>query len=230
MSVDIQTVNPYQASRDTGAPSEAPEQYRALSSAAVVALVFGAVSLMAFLDYWLVVVPIVGLIWAVIALRQVKSRAGELTGRPLALIGLALSAVSLLVGPGWVYWNDISQVPPGYNWISYEALQPNPKTIGEIVPQSALDLNGKKVYIKGFVYAGSQTAGIKNFVLVRDAGTCCFGGNPKVTDRIVVTLGSASLIYTKNVARVSGVFRVNTAQAPGGIGVVYYHLDNAELR
>lgn len=230
MSVDIQSVNPYEAARGVASPDEAPEQYRALSSAAVVALVFGAMSLLAFFDYWLVVVPIVGLVWAFIALRQVKSRAGELTGKSLALVGLALSAVSLLVGPGWVYWSDMSQVPPGYAWISYEQLQPNPKTIGEVVPKSAIDLNGKNVYIKGFVYAGSETSGIKNFVLVRDAGTCCFGGNPKVTDRIVVSLNSASLIYTKNIARVSGKFRVDTAQAPGGIGVVYYHLDDAELR
>ena len=58
-------------------------------------------------------------------------------------------------------------------------LQPDPKVIGEVVPNSAVALNTEKVYIKGYVYAGSETAGIQKFVLCRDAGTCCFGGNPK---------------------------------------------------
>ncbi len=200
-----------------------------LSSTAVIALVFGLLSLTALLDYWLVVVPAVGIVWSIMALRQIKARAGELTGRNLAIVGFAFSAVLLFAGPSWVYWSDISQVPPGYTWITYDALQPNPKTAGEIVPQSALDLHGKKIYIRGYVYAGSQTFGIKSFVLVRDAGTCCFGGNPKITDRIVVTLKSPSLIYTKNVARVSGVLRVNADQSPNGLGVVFYHLDDAEL-
>ena len=200
-----------------------------MSGAAVVALVLGLCSLLALFDYWLAVLPAVGLIWGFMALRQIRSRREELAGIGLAWTGLILSAVLLPVGPAWAYYSDISQVPPGYRWISYSDLQPNPKVAGELVPPSALDLDGKKVYIKGYVYSGSQTTGIRQFVLVRDAGTCCFGGNPKVTDRIVVSLSSASGIYTKEPARVAGTFRVTPSRDPGGIGVVYYHLDNAML-
>ncbi len=229
MSVDTQA-NPYQSARDSAPPDDVPEQYRALSPAAVVALIFGVLSLLALCDYWLLVVPLVGIIWSVVALRQIKARRAELTGRPLAIVGMTACVLMLPAGIGWNLWADYSQIPPGYTWISYELLQPNPKIVGEIVPKSAMDLDGKKVYVKGFVQAGSQSSGIKSFVLVRDAGTCCFGGNPKITDRIVVMLNSASLIYTKNVAHVSGVFRVAPIQSPGGIGVAYYHLDDAELR
>jgi hypothetical protein len=227
MSTDFQVAERFQAEP----VEEGPEQYRALCSAAVVALVFGLLSLAALMDYWLVVVPAVGIIWGIIALRQIRARAGELTGRGLAMCGLALSSVLLFAGPTWVYYDEMSQVPPGYQWISYEELQPNPNVLGEIVPKSAIDFNGKKVFIKGFVFAGSQSEGIKKFVLVRDAGTCCFGGNPKITDRIVVDLATpGGMMYTKQIARVSGVFRVTPSQAPGGIGAVYYHLDQADLR
>ena len=171
------------------------------------------------------------MIWGVVALRQIRARPDELTGRGMAWAGLVLSAVLIPAGPAWVYYQEISPVPAGYKWISYDQLQPDPKVIGEVVPHSAVALNDEKVYIKGYVYAGSETAGIQKFVLCRDAGTCCFGGNPKITDRIVVSLANPSgMIYTKQPVRVAGTFRLSPRQAPGGIGLAYYHLDNAELR
>ncbi|HEY2149088.1 MAG TPA: DUF4190 domain-containing protein, partial [Pirellulales bacterium] len=163
MSVDVRLQEEAYSSPTAavGAASDQPEQYRALSSAAIAALVFGLLSLTALFDYWLVVVPLVGIAWGLIALRQVRARAGELTGAGLATCGLALSSLLLFAGPAWVYYSDASLVPPGHLWIDYEALQPNPKVIGEVVPQSARDLEGKKVFIKGYVFAGSQSEGIK---------------------------------------------------------------------
>ncbi len=216
----------------SAAPSEpdAIERYRALSSSAVVALAFGVLSLTAAFDYWLIVVPIVGIVWGVIALRQLGAQSEELSGRPLAMTGLVLSSLMLLAGPTRVYYEEMAPIPAGFQAVSYDMLQPDPNVVGERVPPSAIELNGKQVYIKGFVYAGSEKSGIKKFMLVRDAGTCCFGGNPKLTDRIVVSLDQTSMVYTKNIARVAGVFRVNVDQAPDGVGPVFYHLDKAELR
>ncbi len=207
-------------------PADAPEQYRALSTAAVAALIFGLLSLTALLDTWMVVVPIVGICWGLIALRQIHARPAELTGAGLAVCGLALSTVLLFAGPAWVYYSEMSRVPPGHQIIDYDVLQPNPNTLGEPFPKSAAELNGKPVFIKGFVYAGNQSEELKKFMLVRDAGTCCFGGNPKTTDRIVVSLADkGGMLYTKQVVAVAGVFRVAT-DVPG----VYYYLDRAELR
>jgi hypothetical protein len=230
MSVDLERVErPYESpAAETG---EQPEQYRALSSPAVAAFVFGLLSLTALLDTWLVVVPAVGIVWGLIALRQIRSRRDELSGGGLATCGLAMSCALLFAGPVWVYYDDMSQVPPGYQWISYDDLQPNPKVYGELVPKSALDLEGKKVYIKGFVLAGSKLDGISEFMLVRDAGTCCFGGNPKTTDKIAVSVATpGGMVYMKQMARVSGVFRVAPARGPSGEILAFYHLDHAELR
>ena len=105
------------------------------------------------------------------------------------------------------------------------------KVYGELVPKSALDLEGKKVYIKGFVLAGSKLDGISEFMLVRDAGTCCFGGNPKTTDKIAVSVATpGGMVYMKQMARVSGVFRVAPVKGPSGEILAFYHLDHAELR
>ena len=143
-----------------------------------------------------------------------------------------MSSVLAFAGPAWVYYDEIRQIPPGFTPISYAELQPNPQRPGEVVPVANIKaLEGQKVYIKGFVLAGSQTDGITEFVLVRDAGTCCFGGNPKTTDRIVVHLASpGGMVYMKQIARVSGVFRFSPIQMPDGKGIAYYHLDKAVMR
>ncbi len=227
MSVELESTS----AMDSEALDSDQPQYRALNSAAVAALVLGLLSLAAFCDYWLVSVPLAGVVWGCIALREVRSRRSELTGVGLAWVGLLLSTVMIAAGPAAVYYQEVSPVPAGYAMIGYDELQPNKNVAGELVPKSAFALDGKKVYIKGYVFAGSQNSGIRKFLLVRDAGTCCFGGNPKVTDRIVVSLDSPTgMMYTKQVARVAGVFRVSPSVAPNGVGAVYYRLDNAELR
>jgi hypothetical protein len=228
---DIQDDRQLDTDRQIDQEDEGLDQYRALSSGAVVALVLGLLSLLAMTDTWLVAVPIVGVVWGVVALRQIRARPDELTGRGMAWAGLVLSAVMIPTGPVSVYYREMSYVPAGYNRISYDQLQPDPKVIGEVVPHSAIALKDEKIYITGYVYAGSERAGIQKFVLCRDAGTCCFGGNPKITDRIVVSLANPSgMIYTKQPVRVAGTFRLSPRQAPGGIGLAFYHLDNAELR
>jgi hypothetical protein len=231
MSIDLHQDRQSDADRPIDTEDENAYQYRALSSGAVVAFLFGLLSLLAMADTWLVAVPIAGLVWSVVALRQIRARPDELTGRGMAWAGLILSAVMIPTGPVSVYYREMSYVPVGYAPISYDLLQPDPKVIGEVVPDSAVALNTEKVYIRGYVFAGSETAGIQKFVLCRDAGTCCFGGNPKLTDRIVVSLANPSgMIYTKQPVRVAGTFRLSPPQTVGTVGLALYHLDNAELR
>ena len=91
-------------------------------------------------------------------------------------------------GPGWLTYDYLTEVPDGYERISYADLQPDPAQAGQVVPPSALELEGKKIFIKGYIYPGREKDGIRQFLLVRDQGDCCFGGNPKITDRIQVTL------------------------------------------
>ncbi len=99
---------------------------------------------------------------------------------------------------------------------------------GQVVPPSALALEGKKIFIKGYIYPGREKDGIRQFLLVRDQGDCCFGGNPKITDRIQVTLDdplTADLRVrgcTKWAARSTWKSRRTTID--GAKGGVYYHL------
>ncbi len=206
-------------------------QYRALSSLAVMSLIAGLLSALALFDWFWIVLPIGGVLLGLCAWRKVKSRPDELTGLAMAKTGFALSVLFLFAGPGWLTFEFLHEVPEGCTPISYSALQPDPEVRGEQIPPSALALDGQRVFLKGYIYPGQKTDGIKTFLLVRDQGDCCFGGNPKVTDRIQVTLvDPLRLTFRKRLHGVAGVFHVKPAPAIDGIGGVYYQMEADYIR
>jgi hypothetical protein len=82
-------------------------EYRSLSPWAVIALVLGVASAVAFAGPLLLAIPVLGVFAAAIALWRVSAEGSELTGRRAALWGLALSvcfgvgAVADLVATRW---------------------------------------------------------------------------------------------------------------------------------
>ncbi len=209
------------------------EQYRALSTAAVASLIVGLLSPLAILDWSLVAVPVVGVLVSLLAIVTVRRNRAELSGETLARAGLALSLLFGVIGPGWLGYVYATELPPGYERISYAQLQPDDAQRGQIVPPEALALEGKKVFIKGYVYPGNRTDGIQEFLLVRDQGDCCFGGNPKITERIRVKLDEPlRLTYKPRLHRLGGVFHVEAKDEAidNAAGGLLYHLQADYLK
>jgi hypothetical protein len=150
--------------------------YRAVSSAAVVSLVFGIASILAFLDWLLLFLPSVGLIAGLTASRKIRLYPEELSGGGLARAGTLLSLVAVVAAPCWLWYSMITEAPEGYLRISYAELQPDRGAPPTEIPRTATELEGKRVFIKGFMYPGPERSGIRRFILCRDNGTCCFGG------------------------------------------------------
>jgi hypothetical protein len=214
---------------------EAPNdfsQYRALSTLAVMSLVVGLLSSLALLDWVWLPIAVAGVLLGAHAWRKVNSRRDELSGAGLAKTGLVLSALCLVGGPARLSYEYKHEVPDGYARISYDELQPNPAVPGELVPPSAKALDEKKVFIKGYVYyTGQQKDGIESFLLVRDQGDCCFGGNPKISDRIQVRLvDPLRLTYSTRLHKVAGVMHVKPQAATELKGGVYYYLEADHLQ
>ena len=65
--------------------------YVAINAASVLAVILGLASALAVVDKILLIVPLAGLICAVVALYQIGSSGGTQTGRGLAVLGLLLS-------------------------------------------------------------------------------------------------------------------------------------------
>ncbi len=206
--------------------------YRALSTGAVCSVVMGLLSGLAFLDWTMAVVPVVGMLVGASALVRIRARPAELAGAPLAWAGTALSLGCLVGGLSLLTYTYLTEVPEGYSRISYEALQPDDRVQGQLVPSNIGDLEGKPIFIKGFMFPGRKTTGLNDFLLVRDRGSCCFGGNPKLTDRIRVKLKNPQGVdYTTNEYKIAGTFRLKAQPTEQDVtGGVYYELSEAEVR
>lgn len=72
---------------------QAVAAYRGISPMAVLALVLGLASPLAVFNHFLLILPILGTIVALLAIRRIAASEGELAGRRLALAGLALAVV-----------------------------------------------------------------------------------------------------------------------------------------
>ena len=224
MSVDV--------AQDPESVADDYRQYRSLNALAVVSLVAGLLSVLTFLDWTLAAIPITGIVAGVLALRRIHSAPDAYTGELLALIGTLLCGALWAGGWSTLAYVHATEVPPGYERISYDELQIDPSRPDLLPPERAAELNGKKVFIKGFVYqpTGGQTSGLKRFILVRDKGQCCFGGNPNITDMIEVKLqGDLEADFNMQPRKLAGTFRIGPGQSMHGLAGALYHLDADHL-
>jgi hypothetical protein len=97
-----------------------------------------------------------------------------------------------------------------------------------LIPQSALDMQDKKVFIRGYMQPRRQQTGIKDFVLCPSNGQCQFcNPAPKPTEKIRVVLqGDLDTSFTTKLVGVAGRFRINPNDPQG----VFYGLDGDVIR
>jgi hypothetical protein len=213
---------------DTAPPGDG---YRAISVVAVAAAVLAVLSPLAFIGWVFVVVPLLGAVLGSVALRDIAARPGELTGRRLAGAATVASLVSLCGGLVWQSYVYATELPPGFVRLNYAMLQPLEGDPPAAVPETALVMNGRDVLLKGYMYPGKQQAGIVQFLLVRDQGDCCFGGNPKITDRVLVAMADPRGIeFTSRLRKIAGRFVVRPTGTDVVDGGVLYHIENASVR
>jgi hypothetical protein len=213
---------------------DAEGRYRAIAGTAIAAAVTAALSPLAFLDWSLLVVPILGVVLGVLAYRTISRRPDEFTGRPLAIGAVVLAAVSLVAALVTLTRAYAAELPEGYERLTYGMLQPLDGDPPGTVPDTARSADGRNVLLKGYMYPGKQQRGITQFLLVRDQGDCCFGGNPKITDRVLVELKDpvhpAGIDFSPRLTKIAGRFVIRPMGAPGLDGGVLYHLEDAFAR
>lgn len=193
------------------AADSAEETYRGLPVSAMSSLGAGVLSLSAVFHPLFLLVPLAGIALGWHARRRIRSSAGELTGQSLALAGMWLSAI---LGLGaWAVGAHLRarEIPHGYKPLTYAELAADPAHPGDI-PTGAFALEGKNVYVKGYMYPGKLQTGIKQFVMSRDNGSCNFCmPNPQPTDLILVQMmGDLAAQYADRLIGVGGRLRLET--------------------
>ncbi|MEK6257939.1 MAG: DUF4190 domain-containing protein [Planctomycetota bacterium] len=202
--------------------------YRPIPSLVPVSMAFVLISLVASIWDVLLIVPLIGATLAVMALRQIRHSQGTLSGSLLATASLSLQ-VAMFVGFAAMHaYSYATEVPPGYerinftNDISKKGFTNQNGLLG--IHPDVQKLVGQKVMIKGYMYPTKQMTGIKSFVLCRDNGDCCFGGQPKTTDMILVKMnGDKTVDFHDNkvMVSVSGVFKAEPTVDETGLQPVY---------
>jgi hypothetical protein len=204
-------------------PASPPAHYQPINPLALTSAVLAVLSIATMLNWFLAVIPLAGIIVGWIALRQIRKAPEEWTGLRLAQVGLALSAALWVFGYGWLILVSTNEVPFGYTAITFADLQPDPAKPTEPVPQTAIDLQDGKVFIKGYMQPRRQQLNIREFILCPSNGDCAFcNPNPRPTEKIRVVLqGDNVTTYTTGVVSVVGRFRVNVndPNVPYGIDV-----------
>ncbi len=200
--------------------------YKAVSRAAVSSCVLSIMGLMSFWFVPLLLLPLLGMILAVVGLRNLQRYSGELTGRTIAIVGLILSTTTLVLAPTLHAYTYATEVPEGYKRVSFSQLK-SPYSDADIPPESAMELDGKQVFLKGYIHPTSiASSSARQFVLVPDLGTCCFGGQPKLTHMVEVTLnGEAFARYGMRQVKLAGTLSVDNQLKPvNDLQGVYYQL------
>jgi len=202
--------------------------YKSMSKLAIGSLVMAVLALTGLVFPVLLGFAAIGTLLGIFAWRNLRRYPDELTGRASATIGLVGSLLILVGGSIMHSYIYATEVPDGYLRISFAELQPKQTVNG--VPEISTELDGQRVFVKGYVHPGvSNTGRIKKFVLVPDMGTCCFGGQPKMTDMIEVTIRNAPGVqYSQRKRKLGGVLHVSidhVKPVAGGITGGLYELD-----
>ncbi len=208
------------------------EDYRSLSGLAVAALIVGVVSPLALVAPILLLIPLLGTVLGLLAVRKVRRESDYFTGLGLAIFGLAVSVLMVTAAGAMHSLFGVLAVPEGYEQIKFRELQPDPKHPDMPIPPAALELDGRKIFVKGYIYPGMRRTGLVNFVLVPDMKTCCFGGQPALTDMIEVRLQdplTANFAYRRR--GLGGVLRVHRELKPNAeLTGVFYELEADYLK
>ncbi len=207
--------------------------YRAISLPAV----FSVLSVLPALGFGFFFAPVLslaalGIGLAIWALRTIARYPDEYEGRAIALIGLAANCLVLVVGASYHSYVYATEVPEGYDRVAFEDLKTQ-ENLPDLPTLKSIEIDGKAVFIKGYIHPASGSGLLRRFILVPDLGTCCFGGQPRSTDMIEVTLtGGQTVRAGMTKLRLAGKFMLNP-QAPKQADFdnrIYYQLRVDQVR
>jgi hypothetical protein len=217
---------------DSVATSDEVLSYRAVHTGAILGLALVVVTATFTLISWgstpqLIFISLLNALAGVFclwSLVRIRREPDLFTGAPIAMLGFVLSVVFLVAGVGYGSYVYATEVPEGYARISFNTMKPDEleERGGVAVPPDIAAMNGKKVFIKGYIRPDSvtQRIGIKEFLLVRDNNQCCFGdiSAVKYYDQVAVDMtGSLTVDFRDGaVYRMGGILKVEPENANRG--------------
>jgi hypothetical protein len=213
-------------------------EYRTVPSGAVAGLVLGvfsAVTILAAMNslhssLLLTPIPVVGFVISLLSLSKIRRDPASYTGSKVAIAGAVCSVFFLVAGVGYGAYVHVTEVPADHTRITFQEMRPDSvqERAGVIVPPEIMALDGKRVFIKGYMRPPEVRTGIDRFLLVRDNNQCCFGdiSTVKYYDRIMVNLkGKLRLSYSDNLYAIGGILRIAPQNVAYGADYTVFALE-----
>lgn len=201
--------------------------YRPVPVLAPVSLSLGLLSALGFMGILVVPIGLIGMIVSLICILRLRKFRGEYGGMWLAVAGLFMSTAFFSTSAGlWAYTYK-TEAPPDCRRLNFND---DISRKGFVSSHGKMDfhpdvqkLDGQRVFIKGYMYPTKQITGLTSFLLVKDNAQCCFGGNPAITDMILVDMdtGKSANFHQGVLTSISGVFHCRPAAGPAGLTPVY---------
>ncbi len=200
--------------------------YKPVPPTAVVGLALALFSFIALFGIIGLGIAVTGIVVSLVSLWNIKRSAGELGGKMVATLGVALSTFFLVSGVAYQSYVYANEVPEGYHRLNFSsdisAKGFVTKDGVQAVNPDVLELDKKNVFLKGYMYPTRDTEDLKSFILVKDNGQCCFGGQPDVKDMILVEMqGNKSADFYSGLVSVAGEFLAEAPTAAGELRPVY---------
>lgn len=194
--------------------------YKPVPVLAPVTLVVGILASVSLLTELALPLALFGLITGTLCLRQIRKSDGEFGGKWVARIGVLLSGLFLFSGASLHTHAYATEVPEGYLRVNF------PREIskrGFDVKDGRLALHpevakfvDKKVFLKGYIWQTRVTEGLDSFILLKDNGECCFGGEAAPNDMMLVRMQGGQTVKLYNgLVSVGGTLRFDPNAAPG---------------
>ncbi len=194
-------------------------QYRPVPVLAPVSVVIGVCSIISFASVLGLAVAVLGVVLGAFGVWQIRRAAGEFGGKTLATTGLCLSALFLVSGSSLHAYNYATEVPEGHLRVHFLNEISKKEFVVENgqrqIHPDVLPFVGEKIYIKGYMWNNRMVSGLTSFVMLKDNGKCCFGGDPALYDMMVVRMQNDQTVdYRPGMIAAAGVLRANPAAGP----------------
>ncbi len=185
-------------------------QYRTVSKSAVVCVVFAILGLLSFSFPIFVFLPLLSIGYGLLAMYYFRRFPDQLSGRIATKMAMIVSGIVLVSSVSMHAYVYATEVPDGYQRISFYDLKPK-KNSRTMFSKKSDDYDGEKVFLKGYVRPGMKKNQLKKFILVGDFGSCCFGGNPEITDVVAVSITNEDdyVNYGYRLRRIGGDFKIH---------------------
>ena len=203
---------------------------------AIVGLVLSVVGLFGIFALLAVPLAVFGVLVSLAAWWTIRRSDGAFGGKGVAIAGIVVGLVGSIGGVTRESIAYRNEVPENYERVSFKydisdpgverGLAPNGQP-GIAVPDDVMELVGKNVFVKGYMYPDpdNRTKNIESFLLVKDLGDCCFGGEPAITDMIGIEFPEDEALratfYEQTKVGVGGKFKVREDYAFGANEPVY---------